>query len=432
MKNTSKAKGHRAKNKKHDEQTSQLKSLFIFNTLQTICQIFRYGVKIPTMKHILPLILLSSLFLLSCETATAPSSSSKEIKLQQASFADLPGWNGDDFEGFTQALSKSCGRILKQDPDAAFGPIPEAGQYVNWQGICLDLKAMQPGDTRSLIERNFTPYAVNPGENGLFTGYYEASLKGSRTRHGAYQTPLYTRPGDLVMVNLGEFREEMKGQRIAGRVVDGNLKPYETREEIVAGNWPHNDKVLIWVDSPTDAFFVQVQGSGLVELDTGETIRIGYAGQNGHPYYAIGRELIKRGELTKDTVSMQGIADWLAAHPGQAEELMNTNKSYVFFTEQKDDGGGPTGGENIALTPLRSLAVDRSLLPYGLPLWVDIEEPLNSDYGPIQRLMIAQDTGGAIIGPVRGDVFWGHGKQAEELAGPMKSKGRYWALLPKR
>ncbi|MCD8497301.1 MAG: MltA domain-containing protein [Alphaproteobacteria bacterium] len=255
--------------------------------------------------------------------------------------------------------------------------------------------------------------------------------KGSRHKHGPYQTPLYTRPDDLVMVNLGEFREELKGQRIAGRVIGGNLKPYETRAQIVEGQWPHNDKAFLWVDSPADAFFVQIQGSGLVEMDTGENIRIGYAGQNGHPYYAIGRELVKRGELTKDNVSMQAIEDWLNTHPGKAEELMNTNRSYVFFKESPDTQGGPTGGENLPLTPLRSLAVDRSLLPYGLPLYVDAAEPVPG-YGPFRRLMIAQDTGGAIIGPVRGDVFWGHGQTAEELAGPMKAEGRYWALLPKR
>lgn len=383
------------------------------------------------MKHIL-FLLFSSLLLISCETADKPVpgfTPSKTVRLVPASFSDLPGWGQDDLAGFAGALSQSCGRIAKQDPKAAFGSIPEAGTYGDWQDICRDLDGA--GDLKAFIEARFQPMAVNPGEEGLFTGYYEASLKGSRRKGGAYQTPLYGRPDDLVMVNLGEFREELKGQRIAGRVSGGNLKPYETRAQIVAGDWPHNDKALLWVDSPADAFFVQVQGSGLVELDSGETVRIGYAGQNGHPYYAIGRELIKRGELTKDNVSMQAIEDWLESHPGRAEEIMSTNKSYVFFEEQKNQGSGPKGGEGLPLTPLRSLAVDRSLLPYGLPLFLDVEEPLGSGYGPIQRLMVAQDTGGAIIGAVRGDVFWGHGAKAEELAGPMKSSGRYWALVPR-
>ena len=270
---------------------------------------------------------------------------------------------------------------------------------------------------------------------GLFTGYYEASLNGSRTKSARYNIPLHKRPDDLVMVQLGDFREDLKGRRIAGRVRGGNLKPYESREEIVAGDWPHDDEVLVWVDDPVDAFFVQIQGSGLVALNNGQTMRIGYAGQNGHPYYAIGRELIKRGQLTKDTVSMQSIRAWLAANPRQADEIMNTNASYVFFREidaGKDSGGpigGPIGGQGVALTKGRSLAIDRSLISYGLPIWTDIEHP-SAGEPPIQKLMVTQDTGGAIRGPVRGDVFWGYGKTAETLAGQMKSQGRYWVLIP--
>ncbi len=335
--------------------------------------------------------------------------------------------------GGIAALKKSCERIKKSSPDKAFGPLPEAGKAVEWQGMCIDLQALDVANaeaTRNFMQRHFTPYEVWAGKEreGLFTGYYEASLRGSRTRHGPYQVPLYTRPDDLVMVQLGDFREELKGQRIAGRVVDGNLKPYEDRAAIVAGNWPHNDKVMVWVDSPVDAFFVQIQGSGVVQLDDGGVMRIGYAGQNGHVYYAIGRELIARGHLTKENVSMQAIREWLTANPAEGEEVMNTNRSYVFFHEL--EGEGPLGGENVALTPGRSLAVDRSLIPYGVPLWVDIEEPVPGA-GKLRRLMIAQDTGGAITGPVRGDVFWGYGAKAEAMAGPMKSRGRYWMLLPK-
>ncbi|MGH1399575.1 MAG: murein transglycosylase A, partial [Alphaproteobacteria bacterium] len=297
---------------------------------------------------------------------------------------------------------------------------------------CFDFAALSPKSQTTLqryFEQNFTPYNVRSGSdpNGLFTGYYEASLKGSRTKTARYNIPLHTRPDDLVMVQLGEFREELKGQRIAGRVKGGNLKPYESREEIIAGKWPHHDKVLLWVDDPVDAFFVQIQGSGLVEMSDGTTMRIGYAGQNGHPYYAIGRELIKRGALTKESVSMQAIRDWLAKNPADADALMNTNKSYVFFREI--NGEGPIGGQGVALTAGRSLAIDRSLISYGLPIWTDIAAP-TPDTKSIQKLMITQDTGGAIRGAVRGDVFWGYGATAETLAGSMKSKGKYWVLLP--
>lgn len=354
------------------------------------------------------------------------------LKLEKASFEDLPGWEKDDLTFAINAFEKSCARIKKASGDKNFGPLSEARKMADWQGICLDMEALSRTDTaaiRGFFARHFMPYKVLSGndEVGLFTGYYEASLRGSRTRSARYNIPLYTRPDDLVMVDLGEFREELKGQRIAGRVTDGNLKPYEDRAAIVAGNWPHNDKALVWVDDAVDAFYVQIQGSGIVQLDDGSTLRIGYAGQNGHVYYAIGRELIKRGHLTKDNVSMQAIREWLAAHPGEADEIMNTNRSYVFFKELT--GEGPLGGENVALTPGRSLAIDRSLLPYGLPIWVDIDEPVPG-HGRLQRLMIAQDTGGAIRGPVRGDVFWGYGPEAEALAGPMKAEGRYWVLVP--
>ena len=230
------------------------------------------------------------------------------------------------------------------------------------------------------------------------------------------------------MVQLGEFRDDLKGRRIAGRVIDGKLKPYESREQIVAGNWPHNQEVLVWVDDPVDAFFVQIQGSGVVQLNDGNVMRIGYAGQNGHVYYAIGRELIERGELTKEEVSLQTIRAWLEKNPAQADEIMNTNASYVFFREL--DGEGPLGGEGVALTAGRSLAIDRSLISYGVPVWTDIEPP-SASVGKIQRLMVAQDTGGAIRGAVRGDVFWGFGERAEAIAGPMKSRGQYWILLPR-
>lgn len=357
-----------------------------------------------------------------------------ELTLNQASYPHLKNWQNDSFDHWANAFRRSCERIIKRSPGEPFGSMGEAGTYGDWQRICKDFLALKNPDAQSIrqfLEKNFTPYEIRDGAKaeGLFTGYYEASLRGSRTRYGPYQTPLHARPGDLVMVNLGEFRDDLKGRRIAGRVVDGQLKPYENRENIVNGAWPHHDKVLVWVDDPVDAFFVQIQGSGVVEMDDGSVMRIGYAGQNGHPYYAVGRELIKRGVMDKDDVSMQSIRGWLEAHPQEAEALMNTNESYVFFQELTGDG--PIGGEGLALTPMRSLAIDRSLLPYGLPLWVDIESPVQG-YPDLQRLMIAQDTGGAIRGPVRGDVFWGYGESAENYAGVMKAKGRYWALLPRQ
>lgn len=370
-----------------------------------------------------------------CCVSCAPTEPEKEpLVLSQAGFDDLPGWKKDNHTAALAAFNRSCSRILKRDPQQMFGPGGVGGIYENWQPICraaLMLKNLDDEVIKAFFERWFVPWQARAGrtKKGLFTGYYEASLNGSRRRHGPYQTPLRRKPADLIMVNLGDFRQDLSGRRLAGRVVNGYLKPYEDRAAIMSGALPNDaDLVLVWVDSLIDAFFLQIQGSGIVNFSDGSYIRVGYAGQNGHPYYAIGRELIKRGELAKDEVSMQSIRAWLEAHPEWATEIMNTNRSYVFFTELT--GEGPLGGEGLALTPGRSLAVDRSKIPYGLPVWVDLDPPAAGEQ-QIRRLMVVQDTGGAIRGAIRGDVFWGHGSRAEYLAGQMKSEGRYWFLLPR-
>lgn len=368
------------------------------------------------------------LLLTACATtATKPGDDTAPPTYTPASVKNLSGWYEEDWQGFEMAMARTCNRIAKRDGQAAFSSNPKFGKNADWQNVCdayARIDKTDPSSTRVFFEQYFNVYAIGAGSNpdGLFTGYYESGLKGSRTKTARYNVPLHARPADLVMVNLGDFREELKGQRIAGRVIDGNLKPYETREQIMGGALK-NEKVLVWVDDPVEAFFVQVQGSGIVELDDGSTMRIGYDGQNGHVYYAIGRELVKRGALPKEDVSMQSIRTWLEANPSEAAALMNTNKSYVFFREITGDG--PIGGEGVALTPLRSLAVDHGKFPYGFPVWLETQQP------KLNRMMVAQDTGGAIKGAVRGDVFWGHGDQAESNAGLMKSPGRYWIFLPK-
>lgn len=380
--------------------------------------------------------LLAVLLLSACTQTVEKEAmiSSKELNIKKASFASLPNWDKENFINFAAAYNKSCRPILKRGSQNAFGKKEIFGKNQQWQIACRKFQQIDKNDTSTLrifFETNFTPYIVMDGNEpeGLFTGYYESALKGSLTRGGQYQYPLRARPDDLVMVQLGDFREELKGQRIAGRVLNGNLKPYETHGEITAGKLPKSqDKTLVWVDSAVDAFFIQIQGSGMVSMNDGSFMRVGYAGQNGHPYYAIGRELIKRGHLTQRDVSMQSIRAWLEANPEQAQEVMETNKSYVFF--RKLDGDGPVGGQGVTLTAERSLAIDQSLIPYGIPVWVDLEHPL-PDQQPIQRLMVTQDTGGAIRGPVRGDFFWGYGADAEYQAGKMKSKGRYWFLIPR-
>jgi membrane-bound lytic murein transglycosylase A len=295
--------------------------------------------------------------------------------------------------------------------------------------------SVPPGDAaaRTFFENWFAPYAVSDSGtmDGLFTGYYEASLDGARTPSARYATPLHLRPGDLVTVDLGAFRDDLKGERIAGQVVGGKLTPYHDRAAISAGALDGKDLEVVWVDDPVDAFFLHIQGSGRVALDDGSEIRVGYAAQNGHAYTAVGRVLIAEGEVSREAMSMQVIRSWLAANPDRAQALMNQNRSYVFFASL--DGDGPLGAQGVALTPGRSLAVDRRFLPLSVPLWLDITAPAENAPGErtLRRLVIAQDTGGAIRGPVRGDLFWGHGEAAANIAGRMKGHGRYYLLLPR-
>ncbi|MFY8095545.1 MAG: murein transglycosylase A [Niveispirillum sp.] len=355
------------------------------------------------------------------------------LTLRPASFADLPGWSVDRTADALPALLKSCDRLVRQPVDRALGPDGLMGRIGDWTGPCATIAKLPAGDhvaLRRAVESLFQPWAAgdNGTAEGLFTGYYESALRGSFKRQGKYQTPLFKRPSDLVMVDLGEFRPNLKGERIAGRVVDGQLKPYADRRAIESGALNGKGLELLYVDDPVDAFFLQIQGSGRVTLPDGSQIRIGYDGQNGHPYFAIGRELVARGALAKEDVSMQSIRAWLEANPSKAADVMNTNPSFVFF--RRLEGEGPLGAQGVALTPGRSLAVDRTFIAYGVPVWLDAEDPVQAKTR-FRRLMVAQDTGGAIRGPVRGDVFWGHGAEAEQRAGLMKSSGRYWLLLPK-
>ncbi|WP_207455746.1 murein transglycosylase A [Azospirillum sp. SYSU D00513] len=355
------------------------------------------------------------------------------LTLAPVAFADLPGWNADRVAEAVPAFQRSCARFKAVPPDRPVGPGGIGGRAADWQAVCARLAALPPGDeaaARAFFETEFIPYAAgnNGKREGLFTGYYEVELEGSRTAGPAYPVPLYSRPADLVMVDLGEFSDRWKGERTAGRVLDGRLKPYEDRAAIEAGALRGKVPELVWLKDPIATFFLHIQGSGRVRLPDGTEMRVGYAAQNGHKYVAIGRELIDRGELKREEVSLQTIRDWLRAHPDQAAALMNKNPSYVFFQELK--GEGPVGAQNVALTPGRSLAVDSKFLPYGVPVWLDAEDPLDKD-ARLRRLMVAQDTGGAIRGPVRGDVFWGHGADAELRAGVMKSPGAYHILLPR-
>ncbi|MGH6912588.1 MAG: murein transglycosylase A, partial [Geminicoccales bacterium] len=248
-----------------------------------------------------------------------------------------------------------------------------------------------------------------------------------------YTVPLHLAPDDLLRIDLGRFNPELAGYSISGRIQGNQFVPYHSRGEIESGALDDRGLELLWVDDRVDKFFLQIQGSGQVVLEDGRLIRVGYAGQNGHPYRAIGRDLIEIGALPPEQVSMQSIRTWLEANPGAARAIMDRNRSYVFFQENSELGpdDGPIGAQGVPLTAGRSLAVDLRFIPLGAPVWLDSSAPFPDGEAPLRRLMIAQDTGGAIKGVVRGDVFWGAGALAEAVAGRMKSTGRYAVLLPR-
>ncbi len=340
----------------------------------------------------------------------------EKLSLQAVSFAELPGWGAGDASGALKAFRASCGKILAKRPAEAMA---YAGTAADWRPACASAGAAR--DARAFFESNFVPYTI--GE-GLVTGYYEPLLNGSRTRHGRYQTPVYGLPSDLITVDLVEFRPDWKGETIAGRIDGHRLTPYPSRAQIDARP-PAAARVLFYGDDEVQVFFLHIQGSGRVWLDDGSIVRVGYAGQNGQPYTAIGRTLIHDYGLPREGMSMQVIRAWLKAHPAEAKRVMESDASFVFFKEDPvgDTRLGPEGSEGVPLTPGASIAVDNSVHPFGTPIFIAGEG--------IANLFVAQDTGGAIRGAARADIFFGFGPGAETAAGGMKARPRFFVLLPK-
>jgi membrane-bound lytic murein transglycosylase A len=353
------------------------------------------------------------------------------LKLTPTSFEDLPGWKAADLRDVLAAFRRSCDVLMRQPPSAPMGTY--AGKAIDWRKPCLDARTVGSlkDDARGFFEQNFAPREVSAGEarDGLFTGYYEPQLRGSRTKHGSYQTPIYGLPTDLVSVDLGLFRDALAGEHIAGRVTGHRLAPYDTRAQIDA-NGLKTARVLFYADDPVAAFFLHIQGSGRVVFDDGAVARVAYAGTNGRTYTAIGRTLVAQGALERGKVSLQTIRTWLRAHPDRARTVMESDASFVFFKEAPlgDPALGSPGAEQVPLTPGASIAVDSRIHPLGAPFYIATTTP---DGKPLNALTIAQDIGGAIRGPVRSDIFFGFGNQAETLAGEMKQSGRMYVLIPK-
>ena len=367
-----------------------------------------------------------------------PSFLTPPLRVTPVSFADLPGWRTSDPRAGLVAFARSCAALAKKTPTDVMGGAGYAGSVSDWLAACRNIPAQKPSAAaaRKFFESWARPVAIGEGDDrdGTFTGYYEAEIDASRTQHGAYQTPVYATPDNLVGVDVGDFLDDLKGRRFTG-CVDGHTLVKCPERAAIDANGLKQAKILFYADDPVSVFFLHIQGSGRVHFDDGTSARVNYDAQNGQPYTAIGKTLIQMG-VPRDGMSMQVIRKWLKDHPAQAQRVMETDKSYIFFREEPitDPEAGPIGSEGVALTPAASLAVDMKLHPLGAPMFVVAKRP---DANPARdehlfdQLMVAQDSGGAIKGAVRGDVFWGFGADAASVAGRMKSSGKLYVLLPK-
>lgn len=339
--------------------------------------------------------------------------------LQAASWNDLPGWPDEALAEALAVFRESC-KVLEKRPA--------------WHETCAAARGLEspaPEVLRVWFERHFRPWALtNPDgtAEGLITGYYEPIIKGSRKPGPRFPHPVFGPPADLIDVELAGLYPELKPLRLRGRLEGRRLVPYYSRAEWEQEKSKRSPEALLWVSDALDLFFLEIQGSGQVELDDGQRLRLSYADQNGHPYRSIGRWLVERGELTADQASMQGIRGWLARHPERQNELFGVNPSLVFFRLLPVEGSGPPGALGVPLTPERSLAVDPRHVPLGAPIWLATRQPIEGTL--LARLMLAQDTGGAIRGVVRADFYWGSGTEAGRRAGAMRHPGRMWLLLP--
>ena len=351
---------------------------------------------------------------------TAPTPPVTRGRLQAASWSELPGWGREPLKPSLEAFERGCAALEKQDA---------------WKAVCASGRLLAGASEREVaafFEGRFDPYRVlnaDDSDAGMVTGYYEPLLRGSRTRSPRFAYPLFGVPQDLVIVDLAALHPDLKHRRLRGRLEGNRVVPYFARGDIEREAGPLNGQELLWVDDPVELFFLHIQGSGQVQLENGERVRVGYADQNGHPYRSLGRLLIDRGELPPERASMQGIKEWARGNGSKVREFLNANPSYVFFRELPRNLPGPLGALGVPLTPERSIAVDPRVVPLGAPVYLATTWP-NSP-APLNRLMLAQDTGGAITGAVRADFFWGFGDAAGGLAGKMRQAGRMWVLLPK-
>ncbi len=366
---------------------------------------------------------------------TQPSPS-QDITLQSVDFSDLPHWKSTSMVASLRTFQLSCQKFLKQDPEDPVGNPWITLTAKDWFPACkaaLDTPADNPALAKDFFETWLQPMMFHQKKpaQGLFTGYFVPEIDASLAKTKEYSVPIYGTPTNLIRVDLKSFDPKLPSKQLSGRIKGHDLVPFYSREEIDQGAIDHVAPILAYIRSPIDRLFLEIQGSGILRLTDGSTLNLGYAAQNGLPYTAIGGVLLKRGIMRYEAISLQSIQAYLHAHPEERDEIIYQNRSFVFFKHIKQDGA--FGTQNVKLTPGYSLAVDTNWVPLGMPVWLttSFPDPQLNTHHPLHRLMVAQDTGGAINGTMRGDVFWGSGQEAAAIAGKMKNTGCYWLLIPK-
>ena len=390
------------------------------------------------------ILLLLSLLLISCaEVANKADKTSNvksncdcpKIKTEKEDLAKIPDYGllkKSDWSAIESSLEsdnllpawtawlRSCSSLKQKDA---------------WKKVCDltdSIKEPSNENIQNYFKKYFNVYTatnLDGSDTGMITGYYQPILKGSKVKTVQYKVPLYTTPKDLITVDLSEVYPELKSKRLRGKLAGNKLVPYLSRAEIDGQGSPLAGNEIVWVEDPVEAFFLEIQGSGIIHFDNGDIMQIGYADQNGYPFKAIGSTLIQKKEITMAEASMEGIKNWARKNINKLREFLNINASYVFFRKLPDDLPGPIGALGVSIEAERSVAIDPKFIPLGAPIFLSTTQPNTTD--PLERLMVAQDTGGAIRGGVRADFYWGSGYEAGRKAGSMKQQGKIWTLLPK-
>ncbi len=390
------------------------------------------------------ILLLLTLLLISCaevankadKTSNAKSNCDcPKIKTEKEDLAKIPDYGllkKSDWSAIESSLEsdnllpawtawlRSCSTLKQKDA---------------WKKVCDltdNIKEPSNESIQNYFKKYFNVYTatnLDGSDTGMITGYYQPILKGSKVKTAQYKVPLYTTPKDLITVDLSEVYPELKSKRLRGKLAGNKLVPYLSRAEIDGQGSPLAGNEIVWVEDPVEAFFLEIQGSGIIHFDNGDIMQIGYADQNGYPFKAIGSTLIQKKEITMAEASMEGIKNWARKNISKLREFLNINASYVFFRKLPNDLPGPIGALGVSIEAERSVAIDPKFIPLGAPIFLATTQPNTTD--PLERLMVAQDTGGAIRGGVRADFYWGSGDEAGRKAGNMKQQGKIWTLLPK-